>query len=152
MDFVVTSDCPRCEAPIRVVRNGVTAEKFFGCSKYPSCRWTQSYDEVVSKMARDFAASVGRADEQAKEILLDAEEQAGEILLEAEERAEKILAEARLVAATKSPGSGSLAAINKALLDMVFEYHPDRNHGGLDATKVVAKLNVLRDLIKKERG
>jgi hypothetical protein len=34
--------CPRCNSPLTLKRNRKTLEKFYGCSKYPVCRYTRN--------------------------------------------------------------------------------------------------------------
>jgi hypothetical protein len=35
--------CPRCEGMMVTRRNGVTGERFWGCSNFPSCKGTRRY-------------------------------------------------------------------------------------------------------------
>ena len=44
MDLIIKENCPKCGDSLRI-RNGKYGE-FFGCSRYPKCKYTFSYGKM----------------------------------------------------------------------------------------------------------
>ncbi|WP_303728025.1 UvrD-helicase domain-containing protein [Denitrobacterium detoxificans] len=39
--------CPKCGAPLKLMKNSKDGSQFFGCTRYPTCRYTRNVDDVA---------------------------------------------------------------------------------------------------------
>ena len=53
--FHLSIFCPQCHKPLRRIKSKRNDEFFLGCTGYPTCRFTESYDEAL----QDFFAWLG---------------------------------------------------------------------------------------------
>lgn len=49
---------------------------------------------------------------------------------------------------TEGPSAGDVARLDRALRELLVEFHPDRNPEGLDATRAFQKVNEIRGKLK----
>lgn len=48
-------DCPLCSAPMVSRKNNATGQRFWGCSKFPTCKGTRDTDGEPPRQARPAA-------------------------------------------------------------------------------------------------
>lgn len=52
--FAVVDDCPDCgRGRLRVCSNKKSGSKFVGCSRFPSCKYVDDFDEYVQMLAAE---------------------------------------------------------------------------------------------------
>ena len=124
--YRLASDCPLCGKPLRLRRNRSDGNKFWGCTGYPACRFTEDYEARSTELITEIAT-------------LKRE------LWKARNEAEF----ARRNQSPRSPGTaGSPTHIKRLLKKLVFQFHPDRNPELLDHNRVVSEINVILDEVK----
>lgn len=50
--------CPDCGKPLRRIKRKTNESYFLGCSGYPACRFTDSYDDALADCLDWYAASI----------------------------------------------------------------------------------------------
>ncbi len=46
-----SSECPHCDAPLQLRENRKDKSRFFGCSAYPHCRFSEPICDTISSLA-----------------------------------------------------------------------------------------------------
>lgn len=54
----LSTRCPDCGKPIRRIKRKTDNDYFLGCTGYPACRFTDSYDDALSDCLDWIAASL----------------------------------------------------------------------------------------------
>lgn len=115
--------CADCGGDMVLRNSPKTGGKFLGCSGYPSCRFTVSYDETLADLGRTI-----------RDLRTELQEVYG-----------------RVNASGNGKTVAALEKIDGKARDFVARWHPDKHPQPVSATEVCAALNWIRDAIKATR-
>lgn len=64
--FHIMTECPRCQAgSLQVRRNHRDQSAFIGCSRFPRCKFTETYDDYIQELAEQLSLPTGELTELA---------------------------------------------------------------------------------------
>ena len=113
------ASCLKCGTAMRLNINRKTGEQFLGCRAWPSCTYTEEYQAKEQALAQQ---------------IVELEDELGQAL--------------QRLSLANVDTSKRLQSIRQRLQELIFDCHPDRNGGGLDAGAVTRQLIACRSVVE----